>query len=299
MIYRVPLELYKNFMGDYQHAHAKAGDFDIQTTPALSTDFYSMLFTHPIFSKKEVRLAFNHAIDKKKIVDFTLQGQGNVAKYGLIPPLDLFKKNGLNFEKLKGNEFDVEKAREYMKKAGYPLGKGFPSITLTINSAASRNQNIAEVIQKMLLENIGVSVLINSVPFPEQIQQRISGKAYFTRGSWAADYPDPASFLDLFYGKNVPAENENSYINSSRFKNESFDLKYEAALKENDKKKRYQLFMECDQILIDEGAMLTIFYNENDRLIQKYVRNFPINALEYRDFTEVYFVPKNNSTKKQ
>jgi peptide/nickel transport system substrate-binding protein len=298
MIFRIPVEMYKELMGNYQNAQAKEHDFEIQSSPALSIDFYSMLCTHPVFSKKEVRLAFNHAIDKNKIVDFTLQGQGvSGVKYGVIPPLEIFKKNGLNFDELKGNDFDVDKAKEYMKKAGYPNGKGFPEIVLTINSGGGeRNQQIAEVIQKMLQENIGVNVSINVVPFPEQLEQKSTGKAYFTRGSWVADYPDPSSFLDLFYGKNVPAESEKSYINSSRFKNEEFDKKYEAALIEKDKTKRYQLFKECDQILIDEGALLNIYYHENDRLVQKNVRNFPINAMEYRDFSKVYFVPTENKS---
>jgi peptide/nickel transport system substrate-binding protein len=290
--------MYKEVMGNYQNAQAKVHDFDIQSTPALSVDFYTMLTSHPVFNKKEVRLAFNHAIDKNKIIDFTLQGQGVVGKYGVIPPLDIFKKNGLNFDELKGNEFDLEKSRELMKKAGYPGGKGFPEITLTINSGGGeRNQQIAEVIQKMLSENIGVKLSINVVPFPEQIELRSTGKAYFTRGSWSADYPDPASFLDLFYGKNIPAENEKSYINSARFKNDEFDNKYEAALHENDKLKRYALFKECDQILINEGALLNIYYNENDRLVQKRVRNFPINAMEYRDLSVVYFVPEKSVKK--
>jgi oligopeptide transport system substrate-binding protein len=298
MVFRIPVEMYKDVMGNYQNAQAKVHDFDVQSTPALSVDFYTMLTLHPAFNKKEVRLAFNHAIDKNKIIDFTLQGQGVVGKYGVIPPLDIFRKNGLNFDEIKGNEFDVEKARDLMKVAGYPGGKGFPEIILTINSGGGeRNQQIAEVIQKMLSENIGVKLSINVVQFPEQIELRSTGKAYFTRGSWSADYPDPASFLDLFYGKNVPAENEKSYINSARFKNDEFDKKYEAALHENDKAKRYTLFKECDQILINEGALLNIYYNENDRLVQKRVRNFPINAMEYRDLSVVYFVPEKSEKK--
>jgi peptide/nickel transport system substrate-binding protein len=280
-------------MGNYQKAQARVHDFEIQSAPALSLEFYCMLCNHPAFNKKEVRLAFNHAIDKNKIVDYTLRGQGIVGKYGIIPPLEIFKKNGLDFDSLTGNEFNVDKAKEYMKKAGYPNGKGFPEIVLTINNGGGdRNQQIAEVIQKMLQENIGVNITINIVPFSEQIEQKITGKAYFVRGSWIADYPDPSSFLDLFYGKNVPNENEKSYINSSRFKSEEFDKKYEAALTEKDKTKRYQLYKECDQILINEGAFLNIYYNENDRLVQKHVKNLPINAMEFRDFSKVYFLPK-------
>ena len=72
-------------------------------------------------------------------------------------------------------------------------------------------------------------------------------------------------------------------------------------MKEPDDAKRALLFKECDQILLDEGALLPLFYDENDRLVQKNVRNFPINAMEYRDFTRVYIIPKDkmNATAKK
>lgn len=294
MVFRIPIEMYKEIMGDYQNANARKTDFDIQTTAAISTNYYGMLYTNPVFAKKDVRLAFNYAIDRNKIVDFTLQGQGVAGRYGIVPPVEAFKKMGIDFDGLQGYSYDVQKAKDYMKAAGYPDGKGFPRITLTINSGGGeRNQQVAEVIQKMLKESIGVTVDIAVVPFAEQIDAYQSGKLEFFRTAWIADYPDPASFFGLFYGKNVPASlDEKSFTNTTRFKNDAFDAKYEAAMKEPDMALRANLFKECDQILLDEGAMMPLFYDENDRLMQKNVRNFPINAMEYRDLTRVYIVPK-------
>lgn len=295
MIYRIPIEMYKEIMGDYQNANARKTDFEIQTTASLSSTYYGMLMTNPVFAKKEVRLAFNHAIDRNKIVDFTLQGQGVAGIYGFIPPAETFKKAGFDFDGLKGYTYDVEKAKEYMKQAGYPGGKGFPKITFTTNSGGGeRNLQVAEVIQKMLEENLGVKMEINVVPFAEQIDGMQSGKQEFFRSAWIADYPDPSTFLTLFYGKNVPASmDEKAYTNFSRFKSAAFDAKFEAAVKEMDQAKRYALFKECDQILIDEGALVPLFYDENDRLIQKNIRNLPINAMEYREYSKLYIVPKD------
>ncbi|MCD6067288.1 MAG: transporter substrate-binding protein [Bacteroidetes bacterium] len=295
MVFRIPIEMYKEIMGDYQNANARKTDFDIQTTAAISTNYYGLLVPSTAFAKKEVRLAFNYAVDRNKIVDFTLQGQGVAGEYGVIPPVEAFKKLGIDFDGLKGYSYDVAKAKDYMKKAGYPDGKNFPKVVLTINSGGGeRNQQIAEVIQKMLKENIGVTVEINVVPFAEQIDAYQSGKLEMFRTAWIADYPDPSSFLGLFYGKNVPATmDEKSFTNTSRFKNDAFDAKFETAMKEPDAAKRAVLFKECDQILIDEGALMPLFYDENDRLVQKNVRNFPINAMEYRDFTRVYIIPKD------
>jgi peptide/nickel transport system substrate-binding protein len=144
-----------------------------------------------------------------------------------------------------------------------------------------------------------VDVGINVIPFAEQLDACQSGKLDFFRVAWNADYPDPNTFLSLFYGKNVPNDpSEKSYFNTSRFKNSNFDSKFEMAMREPDLPTRMNLYKECDQILLDEAVFMPVFYEENDRLIQKNVRNFPANAMEYRDFSRVYFVPKTTPPEK-
>jgi len=56
--------------------------------------------------------------------------------------------------------------------------------------------------------------------------------------------------------------------------------------------------MKADQLLIDDGAIMPIFYDENDRLVQKNIRNFPANAMEFRDLERVYIIPNKNAEKK-
>ncbi len=295
MVYRIPIEMYKEIMGSYDNAKARQNDFEIQNVPALSTQFYGMLFPGGLFNKKEVRLAFNYAIDRNKIVDYILQGEGQAGLYGAVPPVEAFKKSGFNFDGLKGYSLDVAKAKELMKQAGYPDGKGFPKVTLTINSGGNeRNSQIAEAIQTMLKDNLGVDVSINVMPFAEEIDAYWSGKLDFFRTGWTADYPDPETFLTLFYSKHIPADpNEKSFTNFCRFRNATFDSLFVAALREQDIAKRMTLYQQADQILIDNGAFMPIFYDETDRLVQKNVRNYPANAMEYRDLTRVYIIPKD------
>ena len=78
-----------------------------------------------------------------------------------------------------------------------------------------------------------------------------------------------------------------------RYKSARFDSLFSAALREADDIKRFDLYRQADQQAIDDGAIMPIFYDENYRLVQVNVRNFPANAMEYRDMTRVYFVPKD------
>lgn len=301
MVYRIPVEMFHDIMGDLQNAKERKSEFEIVSSAALNTCYYGFnVQANPVFAKKEVRQAFNYAIDRKKIADFTIQGEGSAADYGMVPYTEGFEKAGFNYKSLVGYTFDPAKAKELLKKAGYPDGKGFPEVMLEINSGGGdRNILVAEVIQKMLKENLNVSININTVPFGEHIENMQSAKTDFFRNSWIADYPDPETFLTLFYGNHVPNSlQEKSYINHFRYKNARFDSLFDAARVEPDKTKRFALLTQAEQVALDDAPYMPIFYDENFRLEQKNVRNLPENPMNYMDLTDTYLVPVDKMDKK-
>ena len=287
MVYRLPLEMIKDVVGELEDAK-KGGNrpYVMQVVPALSIYYLGFQHKLPPFDNVYVRKAFNYAVDKESIVTYTLQGEGRPGLYGIVPP---FK--GYDYENVKGYEYSPEKAKECMKKAGYENGKGFPEVTLQINpGGGDRNIQIAEVVQKMLNENLGINVKIEQMQFAQHLENLETGKALFWRSAWIADYPDPENFLNLLYGGHVPADlSTKSYINSVRYQSATFDSLFNVALREVDDAKRFELFRQADQVAVDDAATMPIFYDENTRLIQVYVKNFPSNSMEYRDMSEVYF----------
>lgn len=288
MVYKLPLELVDEVLGDLEEAK-KGGNipFEMQIGPALNLFYYGFQHESKIFNNIHVRKAFNYAIDRESIVTFTLQGEGKPALYGVVPP---FK--GWDYEKVNGYNFDVEKAKTHMAKAGYPGGRGFPQLTLQINSdGGDINIQTAEVIQKMLEENLNIDIEIEVLPMSQHLELVESGKTNFWRSGWIADYPDPENFLTLFYSAHISQESkERSYLNTFRYKSAAFDSLYETALREIDMSKRFEILRRADQVVMDDAAIMPIFYEENTRLLQMHVKHFPLNAMEYRDFSEVYFI---------
>ena len=294
MIYRIPVEMFHEIFGE-QNGQARSIDFDIYSSPALSTNYYGFnLQTNPFFSIKEIRQAFNLAIDRHKIADYTIKGEGRSADYGIVPYTEVFEKDGYDYKSLKGFKYDPDSARKLLSIAGYPEGKGLPEFNLEINSGGGdRNILVALVIQKMLKENLGINVNMNVVPWPEHIDNVQSGKSDFYRYAWISDYPDPESFLTLFYGKHVPENyTDKSYINLGRFKNAMYDSLFRTARSEPDRKKRYKLFSKAEQIILDEAVVIPLFYDENFRLEQKNLRNLAENPLNYMDMSTAYLMPK-------
>lgn len=300
MVYRIPVEMFHELMGDLANAKERKTEFNIVNSTALNTNYYGFNCQSQTFAKKEVRLAFNHAIDRQKIADFTIQGEGEAAQYGIVPYTETFEKEGYNYKSIGGYDYNPEKAKELMKKAGYPDGKGFPKVTLEINSGGGdRNILVAEVVQKMLKENLNIDVEINTVPFAEHIENAQSAKVDFFRYGWIADYPDPETFLTLFYGKHVPATmGEKSYINFSRYINPRFDSLFAASGKIADKKERFAMLAKAERIMLEDAPFMPIFYDENFRLEQLNVRNLPENVMNYMDLTTTYFIPLDKLKKK-
>jgi len=287
MVFRLPVEMISLVVGELRDAK-KGGNISyvMQVVPALSVYYLGFQHKLPPFDNVDVRKAFNYAIDKESIATYTLQGEGRPAMNGFIPPFKGYDSDGV-----KGYEFSPEKAKEHLAKAGYKNGEGFPEISLLINpGGGDRNVQISEVVQKMLSENLGISVKVEQMQFGQALEAIETGKALFWRAGWIADYPDPENFLNLLHGKIVPEElSKKSYINTMRYQSTEFDSIFNLALREVDKAKRYELFRQADQLQVDDAATLPLLYDENTRLLQVYVKNFPSNAMEYRDFTRVYF----------
>lgn len=286
MKYRLPFSMIDEILDENKQLKGDYKKFQLQITPEYAIQFYGFLVLDPVFKKKEVRLAFNHAIDRAKIADFTAKGEGTPAFNGFVP-LGL---PGYNNALVKGHTFDVKKAKEYLAKAGYPDGKGFPKITLEINSGGGRNLDVAEAIKSMLSQNLNIEIDLSQVVWAQHTNNVELGKTNFWRFGWVADYPDPNNFLNLFYGKNVPATMEEAaYTNPSRYKNPAFDALYEKALVTTDDAERNKLYAQLDQMIVDDAPVLLIYYSMNRRLLQPYVKNFPNNGMEYRNFRDVWF----------
>jgi len=286
MKYRLPFSMIDQILDEQKNLKGDYKKFQLQIAPEFSIQYYGFLMPDKIFQNKNVRLAFNYAIDRAKIADYTAKGEGVPALYGFAP----LGMPGYDNAQVKGFSFDVKKAKEYLAKAGYPNGKGFPKITLEINSGGGRNQDIAEAIKTMLTDNLNIEIELTQVLWAQHINNIETGKTYFWRFGWVADYPDPNNFFSQFYGKNIPATMEEaSYGNPTRYKNAAYDALYEKSLITTNAAERNKIYAQLDQTIVDDAPVLLIYYAMNRRLLQPYVKNFPNNGMEYRTFREVWF----------
>ncbi len=287
-VYKLPLEMVEEIVDRNGNPVGEYKRFQAQVKSTLATSYYGFLNVDALFSKRDVRIAFNYAIDRQKIVDFTVKGCGIPANHGIVPPAI----KGYNAESVKGYDYSPEKARDHLAKAGYPGGKGFPDLTLQINSGGGTNEQIAEAIQKMLQETLSIRVNIIKLPFAQHLENLETGKVQFWRLGWIADYPDPENFLTLFYSGHIPPKlSDKSYLNSTRYRSAAFDSLFTLAIRTTDEAKRFELYAQADQQMISDAPIMPIYYYKDHRLLQPRVQNFPQNAMEYRSYREVWVTP--------
>jgi peptide/nickel transport system substrate-binding protein len=284
--YRIPSEFFEDVVDQNKKVKAEYANFQVLNIPALSTQYYGMLYTGKVFGNVNLRKALNMGIDRAQIRKFVLKSQSfGPGIHGLVPP----KMVDYNGEQIKGYDLDLEQARALLAQAGYPGGKGL-EITLQLNNGGGRNLQLAEAIQSQLKKNLGIEVKLKQVEFARHLDEVDAGKVEFFRLGWIADYPDPESFLNLMYGKLVPNNsNQPSPINHTRYKNPAFDQLFEQALSETDRLKRMELYRKAEQIAMNDAPMMVLQYDEDWRLVQKYVEGYVTNAMDKRMYKFIWF----------
>lgn len=286
MVFRLPVEMAKDILGELDEAKEHGTDFVIQTAPAMSLTYYGFQHKLAPFDNPKVRMAFNYSINREEIALKKLNGDALPGTHGIVPP----SIRDYQADSLAGYTYDPDKARKLLAEAGYPGGKGFPEITLQINSGGGdRNTITADYVAHQLNEILGITVKVESMPFAQHLEAVETGKTMFWRTGWVADYPDPETFLTTLYSQHIPADlNTRSSTNSVRYSSPRFDSLFTAAVHEGDPVKRTELFRQADRVQLEDAAIMPIYYEQNDRLVQSNVRNFDINPMEFRDMTRVW-----------
>jgi oligopeptide transport system substrate-binding protein len=289
MILSLPSESVKEMVetqiSDFQ---SKPPKYLLDNSPEMITQYYTFNLTHKPFDNIKVRKAFNMAIDRQKIIDDVLNGQAyGPGVKGLTPPT--FLQDGYDISKIMGYDFNPSEAKKLLAEAGFKDGKGFPPVKIELNLGGGKNTNVVVEIQKQLMENLGVNVDFEVVPYSQKLEDAKMGRPDIIRDAWIADYPSPETFLGLFVGENVPADpNAPSFPNTARYKNPEYDRHFAAGRDARHKDSAMVNFMRAEQILMNDAPIMVLWYEGNYRLTQWAVKNCFTNGMRYRNFTEVY-----------
>ncbi|WP_297290241.1 peptide ABC transporter substrate-binding protein [uncultured Flavonifractor sp.] len=238
------------------------------------------------FDDWRVRKAFTLAVDRNRIVtEITQTGQVEAGGYVPAGVYDAAGATGDDFRTVGGDYYDpykeayeanCEEARALLAEAGYPNGEGFPVVEYLYNTDDS-HKAVAEALQNMWQEVLGVKVTLNNQEWATFLQTRKDGDYSIARNGWIADYNDPMSFLDMWLtgGGN----------NDAQYSNAEYDAKIQAAKASTDPAERMQLMHEAENILIEEDWVVNPLYFYT----QKYMLADGIQGMYYTPLGYFFF----------
>ncbi len=231
------------------------------------------------FDDVNVRRAFSLAIDRNYIVQQVTQS-GEVPAGGWVPSnvVDAQGTDGDDFRTVGGDYIDVndyeancELARQLLAEAGYPNGEGFPEVTYLYNTD-ERHGAIAEALQSMWKEVLGVQVRLDNQDWNVFLETRSKGEYSMCRNGWIADYNDPVSFLDMFMTSNGN--------NDAHYSNSEYDAIMTEVLSDSDAEGRMALMHQAEDLLMEQDcAIAPLYYYSNPYMISDNVHGMYYSPL--------------------
>jgi peptide/nickel transport system substrate-binding protein len=254
---------------------------DLITQPYLNTEYLGFMVDRTSRDQGKVipagvRKAINHAFDRTKMIRYLRNNIGIPGCQGITPKgLPSFDSTRIFYD------YNPPKARQLLAAAGYPGGKGLPSITLT---STSDYLDICKYIQHQVA-GIGIDLKIEVSPPAAVKEMKAEAKLPFFRASWIADYPDAENYLSMFYSKNFCPRGPNY----THFSNPEFDRLYEKSMATVKDSARFSYYRQMEQIMMDESPVVILYYDQVLRFVQKNIHGLgsnPMNLLTLKYVTK-------------
>ena len=257
------------------YREAKAPEFVSHTF--LGTAYMIFRTDQAPFNDARVRRAFSLALDRATLVERVTRG-GQVPARSFTPP------GTGGFQPPPAVTYDPNEARRLLAEAGFPDGKGFPSIEV-IFPQSDTGRAVLEAVQEIWRRELGVGIRLGNVEwkvFLDRLTKRDHQIAFM---SWIGDYIDPNAFLNT-----MTSESGNNRTNWSHA---GFDQLIARADRTPEQAARLALFAEAEQILTAEQPIVSLWHLNRNYLLHPAVRGFTPNLLDLHPYQYISLEPQS------
>ena len=238
----------------------KKDEFNVD--PILGTYYLSMNLNKAPFNNKNVRKALSLAIDRDYVANTVMQGTYTPAYNYVGTGVDdvetgkfLENSKAANGGKTYISEdykANLEEAKKALAEAGYPEGKGFPTITYSTNDTGY-HKALAEYLQQVY-KDLGITMNIDIVDWSSFTPKRRAGEYEMARNGWVMDYNDASNMIELFVSSNGN--------NDGKYNNPAFDKAMNDS-KVADKTAHYAALHEAEKIVSEDYGFIPVaYYND-------------------------------------
>ncbi|WP_052092096.1 peptide ABC transporter substrate-binding protein [Paenibacillus sp. FSL H7-0357] len=239
---------------------AKTSSIRTVEMPLGSTYYYQFNLQQAPFNNVNIRKALAMAIDREAL------RYGSPA-FGFIPPA--IRSTDLNFRTAVADtsyfKENVKLAKELLQKGLNEEGLNeFPSFSVIVNEGPG-HYTIAESIINDWYNNLGIKASLEVQSWEELISNKVSRNFAVVRAGWGADYNDPSAMMEI-----LSSTNEN---NDSGWSDPLYDSYVTQAKHTFDPKERINLYAKAEKLLIDQMAIIPLYYYVADVLQKPNIHN--------------------------
>ena len=257
---------------------------DLQNTPGIKVYtvptyaqvlMYAGNLQQPPWNDVNLRMAIGYAIPYDTIIEDVTYGKAKRLKSWLPVGME-------GYTEVSPLEYNLDKAKEYLTKAGYPDGKGLPPITFNLRQGTPEDEEIAVYIQAELAK-LGITMEIQPLPLATHSDQISKHLLPFTFNIWSPYVPDP--YYNFYFNYDM---NKTGCCNYSDYKDQEITDWIQAIRSETDQEKRLEFILKVQEKLATVIPNIPIYQPTFNIAMRDNIEGFsyyPDNQLRYYEMS--------------
>jgi oligopeptide transport system substrate-binding protein len=248
-------------------------DLGLHLFPAFGTYYYVLNCLPKLqdgspnpLADARVRRALAMSVDRRPIIENVTKG-GQPAAADYLPP-GVFP----HYTSPPGLPYDVPEARRLLAEAGYPDGRGFPTLHISYNQEFTQHADIALILRSQWQTNLGINLDLSPLEIKVFGVRLFNRQLEIARASWFGDYLDPTTFTDKF-----KSDDED---NNAGWANPQYDALCAAAEKETNPIQRLDTLSKAEGVLLRDAPIIPLYYYVNAYLFRPNVSGIPLDPRE-------------------
>lgn len=233
---------------------------DYRAVPNMAVFYFTLNPQQPPFDDPKVRQAFALTLDRETINSVLLYDAYRVAD-GFLPP----DMPGYT-ESVHSYEYNVARAKQLLSESKY--ADNMPRVVLTFSGSGAAPGDLLVAIQQGWQDALGVNIELQAIDTSAFLREQRRGTFQMHSDGWSADYPDPEDFLGKLFASD-------STLNYTRYKNDEVDKLLLAARVETDRTKRYAMYAEAEQLIMDDAVVIPTFWPVDHVVVKPCVQGYP------------------------
>ena len=225
------------------------------------------------FDDVRVRQAICYAIDRKSILDLVAGGRGVIIGTNMFPSFSEYYDESL----VNRYPYDVEKAKELLKEAGYPDGISF---SITIPSNYEFHVKTGEVIVEQL-KKAGINAEIKLVEWATWVSDTYVGRDYESTIVGLDSKLAPSDVLRFFF-----KDSSKNFVN---YFSDDFDALFAKAKKTVNATEKAGYYKQLEKMLTEDAVSAFIQSPAQLVAVNKNLGGYTFYPVFVQDMSTVYY----------